>query len=72
MITSQDTKNSPRIRVFPFFCLFDPGAIHTYWYIVFTLASNGACMATNTLSVVDDKAVFHMFSFDKREFEGLK
>ena len=72
MIASQDAKNAPRIRIVPFFRLFDPGAIHTYRYIMFTLTSNGASMATNTFSVVDDKAVFHMFSFDKCEVEALK
>ena len=59
MITSQYTKDSARVRIFTFLCLFNPGAIHTYRDIVLALTSNGARVTTNALSVVYYEAVFH-------------
>jgi hypothetical protein len=59
MITPHYREYSSRVWVFAFLHLLDPRAVNANGNIVFRLTSDGACMAANTLSVVDYEAVFH-------------
>ena len=59
MVAPHHRKNSSGIWKNSFFNLFYIGPVHPYWHVVFTFAGSGARMTTDTLSVVNNKSIFH-------------
>jgi hypothetical protein len=66
MITPHHREQSSRIGKRALLDIFDPGAIHADRDLVLGLACDGARVASDTLSVVDDKAEVH-----KDELNGM-
>ena len=59
MVAPHHRKNSSGIWKNSFFNLFYIGPVHPYRYVVFTFAGSGTRMTTDTLSVVNNKSIFH-------------
>ena len=56
MITTMNAKFSGYIRIDPFLNILHMSAVNSYWYIVFRLTSDGASMASNALTIVNNEA----------------
>lgn len=59
MVASHYRKYPTRIGKNTFFDVFHPSPVHSYWNIVFRFTGSRTGMTTDTLSIVDDKSVFH-------------
>jgi len=60
MIAALNRKYAASIRELAFFHVLNPRAIDADWQIVFLLARNGTCVASDAFAVVNDKSVIHM------------
>ena len=56
MITTMNAKFSSYIWIGPFLNILDMSAVDSYRYIVFRLTSDGASMASNALTIVNNEA----------------
>ena len=74
VVAAHDGEQAAGMGEFAFLHLFHPSPKDTYGYVVFGLASRGAGVAANTLSVVNDKPVLHNLAVGLNSliFEGVK
>ncbi len=56
MVTPMNAKFSCYIWIGPFLNILHMSAVNSYWYIVFRLTSDGASMAPNALTIVNNEA----------------
>ena len=56
MITTMNAKFSSYIRIGPLLNILHMSAVDSYRYIVFRLTSDGASMASNALTIVNNEA----------------
>ena len=59
MVTAQNGERPARSRIFPLLNIFHPRAVDADGNLVFRFAGNGARVAANAFSIVDDEAVVH-------------
>lgn len=59
MIAAGDLKNAAGVGIRSFFDVFHPGAVYSQRYVIFGFTGNGAGVASDALSVVDDESVAH-------------
>ena len=59
VVATHHGKQTTGIRKFSFFNLFDPCAIYADWNLVFRFTCRCTGMATDTLSVINYKSIFH-------------
>jgi hypothetical protein len=62
MVTAQHGKIALRIGEFPLLHVFDPGAVHPEWHLMFFLTRHTAGVATDAFAVVNEKTEFHVSS----------
>jgi len=60
MIAALYRKYTPGIRELTLFYILNPGAIDADRKVVFLLAGNRTCMASDAFAIVDDKSVIHI------------
>ena len=56
MIATMNAKFSGYIWIGSFLDILDMGPVYSYWDIVFRLTSDGASMASNALTIVNNEA----------------
>ena len=57
MITPHDREIPVSVRKLSLLNIFYPCLVHANWIVMFRLTRDCACVATDTLAIVDDKAV---------------
>ena len=59
MIAAGDLKNAASVGIGPLLDILHPSAVYSQRNMIFGLTGNGAGVASDALSVVDDESVAH-------------
>jgi len=72
VVAAIDEKITPRVGELALLNILDPGAVDADGNVVFGFAGNGAGVAADTFSLVDDKGVFSHGGFPLGDQQALE